>query len=101
MEECRPACGGIYRVSPDGQVYGSRGRRVQGSPQSRGYLQTTGPGKTKYLMHRIVAEAWCAKPSADATEVNHKDKNRRNNHPSNLEWVTPAQNQVHKWACAF
>jgi len=47
-------------------------------------------------VHRLVALAWLDNDAPDTkVHVNHKDGNKFNNHVSNLEWVTPAQNQQH------
>lgn len=46
------------------------------------------------LIHRLVAETFIPNPD-DKKEVNHKDGNKLNNDASNLEWVTPSENQQH------
>lgn len=76
-----------YCVARDGSIIGCRGRKVNGTITSRGYRQTTGRKRKKLLIHRIVAYAWHQKPS-DASEVNHIDGNKLNNHADNLEWLT-------------
>jgi DNA-directed RNA polymerase specialized sigma subunit len=38
--------------------------------------------------HRLVADLWLEKKSKDAIYVGHKDGNLKNNHYSNLEWLT-------------
>lgn len=51
--------------------------------------------KTK-LAHRMVALAFVANPNPKSkTEVNHKDGDKRNILPSNLEWCTPQENVQH------
>lgn len=52
-------------------------------------------GKTKmFRHHRLVAMAFLDN-SENKEYVNHIDGNKRNNHPSNLEWVTARENTAH------
>jgi hypothetical protein len=44
--------------------------------------------------HRLVAMAFHKRPKG-ATQVNHKDGNKLNNHAPNLEWTTPKKNTHH------
>ena len=46
-------------------------------------------GKT-YSVHKLVAKAWLGQT---AEEVDHIDRNPRNNKPANLRWVSHAENQ--------
>jgi len=71
-------------VDMHGIVFGPSGRRVRGSLTTRGYLQTTGVKKKKFLMHRIIANAWYGETREQ--EVNHLDGNRTNNAPHNLRF---------------
>lgn len=48
----------------------------------------------KCYIHRLVAEAVYG-PCPEGYEVNHKDGNKLNNHPSNLEYITHAENIQH------
>jgi len=58
------------------------------SPNVEGY-------KTSVMIHRLVAEAFIPNPD-NKPQVNHKDGNKRNNHATNLEWVTNTENHTHK-----
>ncbi len=46
-----------------------------------------GVDRTIYL-HKLVAEYFIEKPSNEHTSVIHLDFNKKNNHTSNLKWVT-------------
>lgn len=109
-EEWRPVVGyeGLYEVSNRGNVrsktrtvkhrrYGLQ--RISGMPRKQsvnadGYpvLFLSKGGVRRHLsVHRLVAEAFCARPEG-ATEVRHIDGNPGNNHSSNLQWGTRGEN---------
>lgn len=63
------------------------------------YLPTQQNTTKHPKVHRLVAEAFCAKPADSlATVVNHIDGNKLNNNAENLEWVTLRQNIEHATA---
>ena len=104
---------GCYQISNTGKVrsldrevrngYGTRiakGREL--TPylnKSTGYMcidiQTHGK-RIKYAIHRLVAYHF-VEGVEDDLEVNHKDCNKLNNCPANLEWVTRSQNTQHAY----
>ena len=47
-------------------------------------------------VHRLVAEAFIENPD-DLPEVNHRDGNKSNNTPGNLQWATRLDNVRHQW----
>lgn len=66
-------------------------------PHNAGYrfvfLHDTGI-RRKFFVHRLVAAAFL--PNDDELPVvNHKDRDKSNNHVSNLEWMTYSQNTQH------
>ncbi len=92
--------GNIYRLARVGKFYPVIKEKKLGLMKStHGYhlVSIKGPNDkkwTKRFAHRLIAKAFL--PSADESLcINHKDGNKTNNHPSNLEWVTLAQNNTH------
>lgn len=56
-------------------------------------LRKDGKYYPRYV-HRLVAQTFIPNPESKK-EVNHKDGNKANNDITNLEWVTPSENQRH------
>lgn len=48
------------------------------------------------LIHRVVAEIFCKKPSKGHSVVAHVDFNKLNNRYDNLKWMTPEENYAHQ-----
>lgn len=73
------------------------GNTLEQFDSSCGYkMVSLGDSKNVYYVHRLVAEMLVANPDRDVfTVVNHKDGNKHNNCPDNLEWVTPSYNLYH------
>ena len=94
----RPGIVTTYEISEDGNIRNARtGRAVKQYKQKDGYLQASLSKDNKpktYLVHRLVAKAWCDNQS-ELSEVNHKDGDKTNNHYTNLEWVSHKQNMLH------
>lgn len=55
-----------------------------------------GGTRKKYTIHALIARAFIG-PRPDGCEVNHIDKNKGNNTPSNLEYVTRRQNLLYSY----
>ena len=67
---------------------------LKASLANNGYCQVTlynGNVRKKFLVHRLVAEAFIPNPEG-LPHINHKDENRENNYAGNLEWCTPLYN---------
>lgn len=100
----RPVLGGAYSVGLDASVRrerGGSGARVGSSLKPfvdrNGYLRVCpsvhGVPRWTWL-HRLVAEAFLG-PCPDGMQVNHRDGDKQNNAPSNLEYVTASANMQH------
>ena len=99
---------GWYEISDLGRTRRSRpggsntfvGRIYKPRVHKRGYLEVSLSidGKKYYCrVHRLVAEAFIG-PCPDGMEVNHKDGDKLNNTPENLEYITHADNVAHAHA---
>lgn len=55
-------------------------------------LKIDGKNK-KFLVHRLVCEAWHGRPFPNAVTA-HGDGTKTNNKPENLRWATPSENQA-------
>lgn len=99
---------GIYEVSNFGNVRSLsridiRKNKIIGQImktfKSRGYIRITlrkeGKG-TKGSVHRLVLTAFSGE-CPKGYQCNHIDGNKLNNRIDNLEWVTPSENQRHKY----
>lgn len=87
---------GIYWMNEDGNIYSGNGLRKPVLHCTGYYVITLSKkGKAKtFRYHRLVAEVLIPNPDKKPF-VNHKDGNKLNFHPSNLEWVTEKENSEH------
>lgn len=82
-------------IRPEGvEPYYLRGRVLRLVTVTGGYVQVSLGGQLQCLVHILVAKAFIPNPKRKPV-VNHKDRNRRNNRISNLEWVTYKENNAH------
>jgi|DEB0MinimDraft_10_1074344.scaffolds.fasta_scaffold04487_13 hypothetical protein len=88
---------GEYYIGSNGSVKSIRyGKERMLKPWiiNSGYLAISLGKSNKWLLHRLVAEAYCEKPT-NADQVNHIDGNKLNNSYDNLEWCTASDNMKH------
>lgn len=75
------------------------GRKITPYLGSDGYMHVRRRenGKIYYCrVHTIIANCFVENPN-NYKYVNHIDSNKKNNHPSNLEWCTNSENIKHGW----
>ena len=69
---------------------------THGTRTGNGYYSFQAQGRVR-LVHRSVAATFLGQPESPNLQVNHKDRDRRNNHVNNLEYVTASQNIRHSF----
>lgn len=69
---------------------------LNGAVMKVGYRMVS-VGDEKYLVHRLVAEAFHGAPQAGMVykTVNHKNGDKLDNRPENLEWASHRENTAH------
>lgn len=84
-----------YLVYDDGRIFSIKSRKMlKTCINSPGYHQVglCKDGKQKmFSVHRLVAQAYIPNPN-NYPVVDHIDRNKTNNHVSNLRWVTHFDN---------
>ena len=89
---------GLYSITEDGRIISHRkNRELKPKIDRYGYkaVSLSKDGHcTHSTVHRLVAKTFLPKVEGKNC-VNHIDENKLNNHVSNLEWVTQAENANH------
>ena len=92
-----------YKIYENGEIYNGK-RFFKFGETTYGYLSLhmSQNGEKKYFkVHRLICFAFHPIEGLNEFEdyahlqVNHKDKNKTNNHKNNLEWVTSSENMLH------
>lgn len=106
MEHWKPIEGWPYEVSDMGRVRRSEPDRTspagkvlrvrKGGEYHMLTLCNNGDQRRVYV-HHLVLEAFVGPRPSDAHECNHRDGDKLNNRPDNLEWVTRSENIKHAY----
>ncbi len=93
---------GLYEISNIGRLKSLPRNTTRGGIKKlfivKGYYCSNfnKEGKHKQVkIHRLIAEVFVPNPN-NYDQVNHKDGNKLNNDPENLEWCTARENTTHR-----
>ena len=85
-----------YSVSSEGEVYSKRYNRLLKPFRIGNYLGIwLGAGNKKYI-HHLVAELFCPKINEDKLQIDHINRNTKDNNASNLRWVSASINMENR-----
>lgn len=91
----------VYYAVRDGRIYSTFiSNYLIPKLSEDGYQNVTlkyGNIKKTVQVHIIIAEIFLGAKPSPKMQVNHKDKNRANSHIDNLEYMTPKENNKHKF----
>lgn len=109
-----PGYAGYYQVSNTGRVKSldrienwsgfkrpRKGRVLKLRVDKYGYntVLLMRDGKAKHFtVHKLVALCFIGPAEGSQQQINHKDGDKRNNSPCNLEWCSVKENVSHSWA---
>jgi len=93
-----PDTDGRYMVTNDGRVFSVRvgGKWLKPYIDKDGGYHTVNIKQKTIRLHRLVADAFITGKSDDKNEVDHIDRNKLNNHYTNLRWVSRGENSRNK-----
>jgi len=88
-----------YYVTENGNIYSKMGcgRWMKRTLSQAGYLTIIlyiNKRPRTFFIHNLVAQVFIGEKPA-GLQTNHRDGNKLNNHPSNLEYVTQQENMKH------
>jgi len=87
-----------YLVYDDGRVFSKKTRKfMKCNDNGKGYLQVSFNLDKIYTrkIHRLVASHYIPNPN-NYPQVDHIDRNKRNNNVSNLRWVDASMNALNR-----
>lgn len=84
-----------YIITDTGEVINNKGLHLKPDLSNNGYFRVSLCNEKvkhkKLLVHRLVAEAFIPNPD-NLPQINHINKNKRDNRMENLEWCSPLYN---------
>lgn len=85
-----------YSASIDGTITNTKTNHILKPFKVGNYLGIHYGSKCKKYIHHLVAYQWLPAPTEENLVIDHIDRNRHNNHASNLRWVSKSVNSKNR-----
>ena len=94
----------LYAITKDYEVYSClTGKILKPDSNNMGYLRVVlykNGQRERLFLHRLIAIHFISNPD-NLPEVNHKNGDKTNYHPDNLEWVSRSKNMIHGFSAGL
>lgn len=87
----RPCPDVLLYASRRGVIYAIGGAPVVHRKRADGYVVVSSGGRDHYV-HRLVCGAYHGPAPTPLHQADHIDRDRSNNRPTNLRWLSPTEN---------
>lgn len=86
-----------YEIFIDGQIRNKKTQHILKPYNAKGYyaIKFVRKGKSNYI-HHLVAKAFLPSPTSDKCVLDHINRNKKDNHASNLRYVTQSVNCMNR-----
>ena len=84
----------VYSVSIDGQIK-RYGKLMKGASDKLGYRHVSHYNRL-VMLHLLIAYRFLPSPTSESCQIDHIDRNKSNNHASNLRWCSRSVNMINR-----
>lgn len=85
-----------YSVSSEGEIRSDRYNRILKPFRIGNYDGVRLGAKTKRYVHHLVAEVFCPKIDTEGLEIDHMNRDKKDNRAENLRWTNHSDNMKNR-----